>query len=71
MPDNWSYVFAAYAIAAIVLGGYWRRLARGERELDRRERRAAASATRPGQSEPRPPHAGHSRPEPAARPPVP
>jgi hypothetical protein len=34
MPDNWGYVFAAYAIAAVVLGGYWRRLARLRRELN-------------------------------------
>lgn len=33
MPDNWSFVFAAYALAALVLGAYWRRLARREREL--------------------------------------
>ncbi len=33
MPDNWSFVVAAYGLAAIVLGGYWRRLARLEREL--------------------------------------
>ena len=33
MPDNWSFVTAAYALAALVLGGYWRWLARREREL--------------------------------------
>jgi hypothetical protein len=33
MPDNWGYVVAAYAIAAVALGGYWRRLARLGREL--------------------------------------
>ncbi len=33
MPDHWGFVFAAYAIAALVLGGYWRRLLRREREL--------------------------------------
>jgi hypothetical protein len=33
MPDNWGYVFAAYGLAVLVLGGYWRRLARREREL--------------------------------------
>jgi hypothetical protein len=35
MPDHWNFVVAAYALAAIVLGGYWRRLARLERELRR------------------------------------
>ncbi len=33
MPDNWSYVFAAYALAAIALGAYWRRLARRMKSL--------------------------------------
>ena len=28
MPDNWSYVFAAYGIAAVALIAYWRHLAR-------------------------------------------
>ena len=28
MPDNWSYVFAAYGIAAVALVAYWRHLAR-------------------------------------------
>ena len=36
MPDNWGFVAAAYVLAAIVLGGYWRRLARLERDLDTR-----------------------------------
>jgi hypothetical protein len=33
MPDNWGYVFAAYAVAAIALGGYWRHISRRLREL--------------------------------------
>ena len=33
MADHWGYVFAAYVIAALALGGYWRRLARRAREL--------------------------------------
>ena len=37
MPDNWSFVIAAYALAAVVLGGYWQRLVRLERDLDTRE----------------------------------
>jgi hypothetical protein len=37
MPDNWSYVFAAYALAALALAGYWRHLARRARSLTGRE----------------------------------
>jgi transposase-like protein len=33
MPDNWSFVAAAYGLTAAVLLLYWRRLARKEREL--------------------------------------
>jgi len=33
MPDNWGFVIAAYALAALVLGGYWRWLARREHDL--------------------------------------
>jgi len=33
MPDNWGYVFAAYGLAAIALGAYWRRLARRAKSL--------------------------------------
>ena len=36
MPDNWGFVVAAYALAAVVLIGYWRRLARKEKELERK-----------------------------------
>jgi hypothetical protein len=33
MLDNWAFVLAAYGLAALILGGYWRRLVRLEREL--------------------------------------
>jgi hypothetical protein len=33
MPDNWGFVVAAYVLVVLALGGYWRRLARREREL--------------------------------------
>jgi hypothetical protein len=33
MPDNWGFVFAAYGLAVLLIGGYWRRLVRREREL--------------------------------------
>ena len=38
MPDNWSYVFAAYGLAAAALIGYWRSLARRTRALDENKR---------------------------------
>ncbi len=37
MRDNWGYVFAAYAVAAVVLAGYWRHLARRAKVLTGRE----------------------------------
>jgi len=41
MPDNWSYVFAAYGVAAVVLLAYWRRLAvRAKNLAARRPRRS-------------------------------
>jgi len=33
MPDNWTFVAAAYGLAALVFGGYWLRLGRIDREL--------------------------------------
>ena len=35
MSDNWSFVLAAYALAAVALLAYWRRLARQEKDLER------------------------------------
>ena len=40
MPDNWSYVFAAYGIAAAALLGYWRYLGARARTLAARKRTA-------------------------------
>ena len=42
MPDNWGFVLAAYGLAAIVLGGYWRRLVRRERDVTAAEARRRA-----------------------------
>ena len=45
-PDHWGFVVAAYGLAAIVLGGYWRRLVRLEREATaKRDRRPAPPGT--------------------------
>lgn len=38
MPDNWSYVFAAYGLAAAALLGYWRYLGARARALGERKR---------------------------------
>ncbi len=38
MPDHWGYVFAAYAIAAVALASYWRRLVRRGRDLTNNRR---------------------------------
>ena len=41
MPDNWSYVVAAYAVAAVAFLGYWRYLsirARAARGRDQKVR---------------------------------
>jgi hypothetical protein len=46
MPDNWSFVVAAYVLAALALAAYWRRLARHERELGALEMRHAARNSR-------------------------
>jgi hypothetical protein len=45
MPANWSYVIAAYGIAAAALFGYWRHLARRARALSARPRVAARPRT--------------------------
>ena len=42
MPANWSYVIAAYGIAAVALFGYWRHLARRARALTARPRAAVS-----------------------------
>lgn len=45
MPDHWGYVFAAYGVAGLALGGYWRHLShrlRALAETRRRQERKAA-----------------------------
>ncbi len=55
MPDHWNFVLAAYALAAVVLGGYWRNLIKRERE----------AAPRP-RTQPRAPLSSHPRPKPGS-----
>lgn len=87
MPDNWSFVIAAYLLAAVVLGAYWRHLVRKEREIENQvPNNARAPVNRPlkgtqsvgGQinksvkgTEPRAPGPGHLRSEPSTRRPLP
>jgi hypothetical protein len=47
MPDNWTFVAAAYGLAALVFGGYWRWLARKELELRTLAVRDPRAASRP------------------------
>jgi hypothetical protein len=56
MPDNWGFVIAAYALAFVVFGGYWRRLARREREVATLAagRRESTPRSTPGPRAPRP-----------------
>lgn len=39
MPDNWSYVLAAYGLAAGALIAYWRSIVRRSRSLGARRAR--------------------------------
>jgi hypothetical protein len=59
MPDNWSFVLAAYALAALVLGGYWRR-------LQKRERESLKLSPVSRRTQPRPSLSAHARSEPSA-----
>jgi hypothetical protein len=71
MPDNWSFVAAAYGLTALVLGIYWRRLVHKEAALERAKARPASvgrtstSVADRSRSRSRP---GHPRREPDANP---
>ena len=41
--DHWGFVTAAYAVAVVALGGYWRRLVHLERTLKAPTLRATGS----------------------------
>jgi hypothetical protein len=50
--DHWDFVVAAYGVALVALGGYWRRLVHLERTLKAptlRATRAPRAARRPAQ----------------------
>jgi hypothetical protein len=68
MPDNWGFVAAAYAVAAVVLGSYWRMLNRRERELASLGR-AGVRNDRANRNH-RPSETAHPRPDPGQRPPL-
>jgi len=69
MPDHWSFVAAAYGLTALVLGIYWRRLVRKEKEVNTllKKTRTASSVAERSQN---PSRTGHPRPEPVSRPPL-
>jgi hypothetical protein len=58
MADHWEFVGAAYGLAIVVLGAYWRRLLRRERDVER------ARSRQPSRS-------GSARPQPASEQPIP
>lgn len=66
MPDNWSFVLAAYALTAVVLGLYWRHLVRKENELRRLTTPNGEIAERSRE----PSRPGHPRPDPTTRRPL-
>ena len=66
MADHWEFVAAAYGLAVLVLGAYWRRLNRKERELT-----ALAVRNDPASRSHEPSRPGHPRLEPGKRHPLP
>lgn len=71
MPDNWGFVAAAYILTAAVLGLYWRRLVRKERELRAlHAARAQRGKSTPSVAERTPPLAERTPPVAERTPPV-
>ena len=56
--DHWTYVIAAYGLAAVVLATYWRFLSRREKELAdgaaRQEPRQTSGVSQPASGRPSP-----------------
>jgi len=75
MPDNWSFVLAAYGLAAVVLLGYWRMLVRHENDLEAQSAPPSAHLTpgsqttsaQTGERSHAAPFSGHPRPKPDSR----
>ena len=80
MPDNWSFVLAAYGLTAIVLALYWHRLVRKEKEIGRRSsvagtarahmeraRQSSAVDQQIAERSRQPSSSGHPRPDPTSR----
>jgi hypothetical protein len=71
MPDNWAFVAAAYGLTAVVLGLYWRRLVRQEKELATRKQPRSGSAPSVAERSREPSRTGHPRVDPDAKPSLP
>ena len=69
MPDNWSFVLAAYGLTAIVLTLYWHRLVRKEKEL-LTVARTRSVPTSVAERSRQPSGPGHPRSKPASRGPL-
>jgi hypothetical protein len=50
MPDNWTFVAAAYTVAALAFGTYWRWLGKKEREINALRGRNGTGRNTAGQS---------------------
>ena len=70
MPDNWTFVAAAYGLAILVFGGYWRWLGRKEREITALTGRNAAVRDDRASRSRHPSMPGHPRPEPGSKAPI-
>ena len=67
MPDNWGFVAAAYGLAALVLGGYWRYLRRRERSIRSKGASTQSEGASTAPSEPSPRNSPDSGGKAAAR----
>jgi len=71
MPDNWSFVAAAYGLTTLVLGLYWRHLVRKEKEVataahTERTRVSSTEARQTAERSRQPSRTAHPRSEPGS-----